>query len=105
MNTEENTGRIRKTKGLKGTFLMPVENREPMTVLEAYNDLGTTKKGSIKINFLAAFGFTSEDTFYKKIKRETPVKPHERKWLADYLKLPETELFPDPEEKEESNGK
>lgn len=103
MNTDENKERVRKTKSLKGRIEWPAEKRKPMTVLEAYNDLGTAKKGSIKVGFLSAFGLTSIDTFYKKIKRESPVKPHERKWLADYFKLPESELFPEPEETEESN--
>jgi hypothetical protein len=93
----ENKPEIKKKR-----YVPPLEERKPMTVLEAYNDLNETKKKIVKMGFIAKFEYSEKsDIFYKKIKRETPIKTIEKEWFAERLKLPINELFPDIEENTE----
>jgi hypothetical protein len=58
-----------------------------------YGNLSNPQKSSLKTAFNEHFEYTSTDTFYKKMRGETPIKKIEQRFIADHLELPIKDLF------------
>lgn len=52
-----------------------------------YNDLNETNKSLLRTAFLEEHGYTSFDTFYKKLRGDSSFAPNEKKWICAYLKI------------------
>lgn len=60
-----------------------------------YDQLNEKQKEIIRNDFLEMFDHKSKDTFYKKLRGESPVYTLERKFFANRFNKPEADLFPE----------